>query len=184
MDKKKLIGTIIGVVAFAALIAGATYAYLSVAVNIASGTGVYNVQSMHFLVDYTGGSAISTMPKLLASPTASTADVITVQAGLASGSTPGTMTIYLNTTSSSNTYITGEYLNYSWCEGTCSGTAFNDHKGTVSTTGRTTIATGIVLSSTKKNYNIYLWTDDTKDISQIVGLSYAGYIEAVATQTE
>ncbi len=182
MDRKKLIGAIIGVVAFAALIAGATYAYLSATLGVSNQT--YNVKSMHFLVDYTKGNNITTMPKLLASPTAATADVITVQAGLASGSTPGTMTIYLNTTSASNTYVTGGYLNYSWCEGTCSGTAFNDHKGVVTTTGRTTIATGITLSSTAKSYNIYLWTDDTKNLSSVLGMNYAGYIEATASQTE
>lgn len=40
MDKKKLIGTIIGVVAFAALIAGATYAYWQWSTNTAQATNV------------------------------------------------------------------------------------------------------------------------------------------------
>ena len=182
MDTKKLIGTIVGVIAFAALIAGATFAYLTLTVNVTN--GVYNAKSMHFLVDYTKGTDISAMPAVNPSPSTSNTTVLTVQAGLASGSTPGTMTIYLNTTAASNTYITGGYLNYSWCEGTCSGTDFNDHKGAVSATGRTTIATGITLSSTVKDYNIYFWTDSTKNYASISGLSYAGYIEAVATQTE
>ena len=51
MDKKKLIGTIIGVTMFAALIAGATFAWLTFNATITEGT--YNAASMNFLVDYT-----------------------------------------------------------------------------------------------------------------------------------
>lgn len=183
MDKKKLIGTIIGVVAFAALIAGATYAYLSSAVNVTAGTGVYNAKSMHFLVDYTKGTDISDIP-LLANPTADKAKVLTVQAGLASGSTPGKMTIYLNTTSSSNALITGGYIKYSYCIGTCSGTTFATNTKALTSTNQIAIISDTALSTTKQNYNIYFWIDDKKDLSTVAGLSYAGNISAIATQTE
>lgn len=183
MDKKKLIGTIIGVVAFAALIAGATYAYLSMSVNVTNGTGVYNAKSMHFLVDYTKGTDIGSIP-LLAAPTPDDAKVLTVKAGLASGSTPGKMTIYLNTTSSSNALITGGYIKYSYCIGECSGSTFDTNTKALTSTSQIAVISNTTLSTSQQDYNIYFWLDDTKDLSSVGGMSYAGNISAVATQTE
>ena len=60
MDKKKLIGTIIGVVAFGALIAGATYAWLTYNATITNGN--YLLSSMNFSVVYTKGTAVSAVP--------------------------------------------------------------------------------------------------------------------------
>ena len=62
MDKKKLIGTIIGVAMFAALIAGATFAFLSFTATVTNST--YNGTSMNFLVDYTKGTAITGLPQI------------------------------------------------------------------------------------------------------------------------
>ncbi len=61
MDKKKLIGTIIGVAMFAALIAGATFAFLSF--NATVTTATYNGKTMNFIVDYTKGTAITYIPQ-------------------------------------------------------------------------------------------------------------------------
>lgn len=71
MNTKKLIGTIIGVIMFAALIAGATFAWLTFGVTI--GTNVLAGNTVNFVINYTNGSAISTLPILdsnLAKPTA------------------------------------------------------------------------------------------------------------------
>ena len=181
MDKKKLIGTIVGVIAFAALIAGATYAWLSN--TLAVSNGVYSLNTMKFLVNYTKGTDITNMQSV-SSPTTTNTKSLAVQAALASGSTPGKITIYLNTTSASNAIITGGYLKYSWCVGTCSGTNFADHTGTVSSTNKLAIVTNETLSTTAKTFNVYFWLDGAKDESSIVGLSYSGYISAEASQTE
>ena len=53
MDKKKIIGAIIGVTLFAVLIAGATYAWLSAAVDV--NNGIYQASTGNFLIDYNGG---------------------------------------------------------------------------------------------------------------------------------
>lgn len=181
MNKRKLIGAIIGVIAFIALVAGATYAWLTS--DLAVNNGAYNVKTMNFLVSYTKGNNINNIVSVT-SPTASNTKVLTVKAGLATDSAPGTITIYLNTTSASNAIITGGYLKYSWCIGTCSGTAFSDHTATVSSTGQIALISGETLTTTKKNFNIYFWLDGNKNESTIEGLSYAGNISAIATQTE
>lgn len=181
MDKKKLIGTIIGVAAFAALIAGATYAWASNAATITN--GVYNLKSMNFLVNYSKGANINSV-NAVATPTVSNTTKITVTAGLAPNSAPGTMNVYLNTSSSINEILTGGFLKYSWCIGTCGTNDFASHTGTVGTTAQTVIIPNTVLSTSQQQYNIYLWIDETKDTNSITGKSYAGHISAVATQTE
>ena len=69
MDKKKLIGTIIGVTLFAALIAGATFAFLSFTANVTN--SIYGVNTMNFLVDYTQGTHINGLPQRIGSSTRS-----------------------------------------------------------------------------------------------------------------
>lgn len=69
MDKKKLIGTIIGVVMFAALIAGATFAFLSFTATVTTAT--FNGTALNFIVDYAQGNAISDIPQLRSSTNAS-----------------------------------------------------------------------------------------------------------------
>ena len=76
MDKKKLIGTIIGVIAFAALIAGATYAWFSFALNVT--TGSYSANTQNFIVTYTKGTNITSAPPVLSTPTASGASSLVV----------------------------------------------------------------------------------------------------------
>jgi len=81
MNKKKLIGTIIGVAMFAALIAGATYAFLSFTANAVN--FAFNGTTMNFLVDYTNGNAITGLPQVkgsIGSPgtTFSTSDLVDV----------------------------------------------------------------------------------------------------------
>lgn len=68
MDKRKLIGTIIGVTMFAALIAGATFAFLSFTATVTDST--YNGTAMNFIVDYQEGTYIEDIPQLRSSTTA------------------------------------------------------------------------------------------------------------------
>ena len=181
MNTKKIIGTIIGVIAFAALIAGATYAWLSTQVNVTNGT--YNAKTMNFLVNYTKGTNVTALSPI-ATPTTTNTTKLTVKAGLAAGSAPGKMTIYLNTTSNSNKLITDKVIKYGYCISTNDTCTTITGIGTVNATGRTAIITNTILSSTINNYNIYLWLDGEEINDSHVGLSYAGYIEAIATQNE
>lgn len=61
MNTKKLIGTILGVILFAALIAGATFAWLSGDVTI-NNTQILDAQITNFVIDYKTGSHITKLP--------------------------------------------------------------------------------------------------------------------------
>ena len=178
MDKKKLIGTIIGVIAFAALIAGATFAWLTQ--NAAITNGTYNFGTMNFSVTYSKGTDVTTAPPSLSAPTTSTAHSLNVKANKVSGSAPGNLTIYLNT---SSTTLTANALNYAVCIGNCSSTDLTaaTYKGTVSGTGKVAILSNTPLQASQTTYNIYLWLDPSKVSG---GETYSGYISAEAVQTE
>ena len=136
MDKKKLIGTIVGVIAFAALIAGATFAWLTQNASVTNGS--YNFGTMNFSVAYTKGTALTSVP-ILSAPTTSTAATLNVKANKVSGSAPGTLTIYLNTESSTTAaLLSSGALNYAVCVGTCSSTDLTaaSTKGTVTASGK------------------------------------------------
>ena len=180
MDKKKIIGTIIGVVAFAALIAGATYAWLSFSATITNGTS--NFGTMNFSVAYVNGTAITEVPTL-ESPTAETASSLNVKANKVSGSPDGNLTITLNTTA---TDLTSGALNYAICVGTCSSAVAADltqaasgYKGTITGVGAQDIFT-TPLTASQTTYNIYFWLDSSLVTG---GETYSGYISASAAQT-
>ena len=177
MDKKKLIGTIIGVIAFAALIAGATYAWLTQ--NVATVNGTYNLGTMNFSVTYVKGTNVTNVPALSA-PTTSTASNLNVKANKVAGSAPGNLTIYLNTSSMT---LTAGALNYAVCVGTCSSTDLTAvaNKGTVSETGKLAILSNTPLTADATTYNVYLWLDPSKVSG---GETYSGFISAEATQTD
>ncbi len=184
MNKRKLIGTIIGVVAFAALIAGATYAWLTNTLGVSN--EVYNVASKNFIINFTKGTDISNGVPILASATAGTAKNLNVKAGLASGSTPGKITIYLNI-SSIDTNLKNDSIKYSYCKGTCSGTTFADNTKSLGSSSGNKIAivtNDPVTSTTQTTYNIYFWLDGSKIGDAQLGKSFSGFISAEASQTE
>ena len=76
MNKQKLIGTIIGVIFFVALIAGATFAWLTFNATVTN--GAYNGTTQNFVINYTKGKDIDSVPPKLSSGTASTAKSLVV----------------------------------------------------------------------------------------------------------
>lgn len=188
MDKKKLIGTIIGVVAFAALIAGATYAWLTYSATITNGN--YSLGSMNFSVTFVKGTAVNAVP-ILTNPTAaqvtSGGGSLAVQANKVSGSAPGDLTITLNTeASTAATLLSSGALKYAACIGTCTQTNLTQetYYGTVSSTGPTNIIASTPLTASATTYNIYFWLDSATISDTVVGNAYSGYISASATQTD
>lgn len=127
MDKKKLIGTIIGVVAFAAIIAGATYAWLEISANVSN---VYlNGTAKNFTFQYSGSNEVSNL-KQIASGSATTANItsqtnagtagdgwaaITASKG-ANSAAAGTFRIKFQV--SANDFYTNSII-YVVCKGTC-----------------------------------------------------------------
>lgn len=191
MDKRKLVGTIVGVTMFAALIAGATYAFLTLTATVENGT--YNGSSMNFLVDYTRGTDIDNVPQLT-NATASQAKSLVVKAAKHAGSPGGDVTIKLNTLSN-NAITSSGVLNYAICRGECQENFSNARKGTV-TTGATLNAQGEVesaavidmltepLEANAVSYYVYFWLDSAKITTEHIGKQYSGYISASAVQSE
>lgn len=197
MDTKKLIGTIVGVIAFAALIAGATFAYLTQ--NAAITNGSYNIGTMNFSVTYTKGTAVTSVSPV-ASPTISNTSNLAVVAKKTSGSAPGTLRIYLNTeNATADEILSSGALHYAVCAVSCTKTDLSQetNTGTVTakntatagdTTGKLLIYSGALKDSSTTNanatYNVYFWLDSAAVTSAMQGKSYSGFISAEATQTE
>ncbi len=209
MNKQKLIGTIIGVIFFVALIAGATFAWLTFNANVTNGT--YNGTSLNFTYTYAGGNAVSSITMLGATPARNsikdTAGYIVLTASKAANTAKASsFNIKLHKTSSS---ITPEsVIRYAVCEGTaanCDNTASTDIPSTTNTTfvaygqlgtwdghsditlysDTTTFANEGAASAT---YYVYLWIDGTlvtsENQSSIIGKAFSGYIHASSTQTD
>ena len=177
MSNKKLIGTILGVIAFAALISGATFAWLTYAVNVTGGT--YNGASTNFVVNYTKGTDISDVP-ILTSPTVSTARSLVVSANKTSTSVDGTLSIKLTTTSSDMLTTSGA-IKYKAGQGECADLTSN--VGTVTASGTVEIFSG-ALQSSATSYYVYFWIDAATFSNDHVGKTYSGYISAEAQQTQ
>ena len=177
MSNKKLIGTIIGVIAFAVLISGATFAWLTYSVNVTGGT--YNGASTNFVVNYTKGTDISDVP-ILTSPTVSTARSLVVSANKTSTSVDGTLSIKLTTTSS-DILTTSGAIKYKACQGECADLTSN--VGTATASGTVAIFSG-ALQSSATSYYVYFWIDAATFSNDHVGKTYSGYISAEAQQTQ
>lgn len=182
MDKRKLIGTIIGVAMFAALIAGATFAFLSFTATVTNAT--YNGTSMNFLVDYTQGTAITGLPQVKTG-TPSNSSHLVVNAKKHNNSVDGYLTVKLTTTST-GTLTTGGLVNWALCKGACS-TDFSAAKATgvinSSTSGTINLWTDTELITTAgTDYYVYFWINSNLIKNEHINQSYNGYIHASATQ--
>ena len=184
MDKKKLIGTIIGVILFAALVAGATYAWLTIAFT--ANNANYNTKSKNFVVNFTKGDAIANLPSL-GTPTKDTASSLVVKAYRPSTSAPGTLTIYLNnqSTTENNVIVTAGLLKYSYCIGTnCTDEVFTANTKTVPTGAKVPLITNTTLNTSSTDYTLYFWLDGEKINSTHAGKTFSGFISAEARQSE
>ena len=187
MDKKKLIGTIIGVVMFAMLIVGATYAWLTISATVTNGT--YNTGSRNFVIDYTKGTDVTTLPILSVASendvASSGASSLTVTAKLNNENSPkGDLSLTLVTTSDSGTLVNKGVIKYavSINGGTPTAPQTVSSNNQVLVLSGTTTTTTLIDSTTDDSITVYLWLDAATLTS--TGQSYAGYIKASATQRE
>lgn len=188
MDKKKLIGTIIGIAMFAALIAGATYAFLSFTATVTNATT--NGSSMQFLVNYTKGTEITSLPQLT-SATPSNTSYLVVNAKKDADSVDGYMTIKLSTITN-NDLTSGGLVNWVLCKGACTQTNFSDKKaaGKISLSGATTANPKVttlwtdtdLITTAGTDYYVYFWIDSSLISNKHINQNYAGFIHASATQ--
>ena len=213
MNKQKLIGSIIGVTLFALLVAGATFAWLSVGANITN--SVYNGTTKNFIINYTGGTDITNVLQLSAS-NATTANITSgytsVTASKSANSAPAS-SFKINFNISTNTFTTNSVI-YAVCRGSCptttlatvstnSGiaTATCSNNGNVVACG--TITGGVTTSTTPltlyedtttfnteaqvsdTTYSIYFWisSETLTNTDMNANASISGNISASAVQT-
>ena len=210
MDTKKLLGTIIGVIMFALLIVGATFAWLTLAANITNGN--YAVGTKNFIINYVGGSAISNTVQTSnattveitteANANATTDGWLAVTASKAATSAKASdFTIKLHVTSNT---LTTKALTYAVCKGACpTGVALATVSGEIATCGTGVASCGTIAGNqsnkdivlhtdnetfnvdgavSETTYNIYIWLDSSTIVAADIGKSFSGYIHASATQ--
>ena len=193
MDTKKTIGAVVGVIAFIALIAGATFAWFTASAAVTNAT--YNGTVCSYSLAVTGGNINTTLP--LASSTASSAyhyskthDTIgaqgvmsTVTAKLAnacSASSAGTATIKATISSGASTNCPLSYAVFSGSTTDFSGTALKT--GTITGTAAVDLITTSTLTTTDQTYKIWLYLDGDKiTSSSCMNLAYKGNITVTST---
>lgn len=194
MDKKKLIGTIIGVIMFAALIVGATYAWLSFTATVTNATA--NGTTLTYWVNYSANDTdsdgeidhITDLP-ILTSATTSTAAEATLTAQRPQGSIADNITIYLTTTSTTSLTTSGA-VKYVICETSCDANFSGNTINSVTAASTVSIFTGTLNGTTTSDsnethtYKIYFWLDAATITNSHVGQSYSGYIHADSHQEQ
>lgn len=172
MEKRKVYGTIIGVVAFILFIVGATYAWFT----WTSGTTVLSGTSGCFTIEYTNGTEITgaISPSTDYSGGKSTTATMNIKSTC---TTEGDGTIYLTTNDTTTIDLSQGALKYAVYNGTTEVSS-----GTIN--GDTQALATVALSKTAMTYTVYVWLDGALTDNTYAGLAYSGYIHASAVQTE
>lgn len=184
MDKRKLIGTIIGVLMFGLLMAGATFAWLSFNATVTN-TNV-NGTTLNYWVNYSGGTSLTDIP-ILITPTTENAASVTVTAQRPKGSIADNIKIYLTTTSN-NDLTTSGVVKYVICETECDANFNNNTIGSVTATSTVEIYSDTLPGTTDSTtnatvtYKVYFWLDAATLDNTHLGDTYSGYIHADSTQ--
>ena len=193
MDTKKTIGAVVGVIAFIALIAGATFAWFTVSAAVTNAT--YNGTVCSYSLTVTGGNINTSLP--LASSTASSAYhyskthatigaqgvMSTVTAKLASAcsaSSAGVAEIRATISAGASTNCPLSYAVFSGATTDFSGAPLA--KGTITSASAKTLTTTSTLTTTDQTYKIWLYLDgDVITNSACMNLAYEGNITVVST---
>ncbi len=193
MDTKKTIGAVVGVIAFIALIAGATFAWFTASAAVTNAT--YNGTVCSYSLTVTGGNINTSLP--LASSTASSAYhyskthatigaqgvMSTVTAKLASAcsaSSAGVAEIRATISAGASTNCPLSYAVFSGATTDFSGAPLA--KGTITSASAKTLTTTSTLTTTDQTYKIWLYLDgDVITNSACMNLAYKGNITVVST---
>lgn len=193
MDTKKTIGAVVGVIAFIALIAGATFAWFTASAAVTNAT--YNGTVCSYSLTVTGGNINTSLP--LASSTATSAYhyskthatigaqgvMSTVTAKLASAcsaSSAGVAEIRATISAGASTNCPLSYAVFSGATTDFSGAPLA--KGTITSASAKTLTTTSTLTTTDQTYKIWLYLDgDVITNSACMNLAYKGNITVVST---
>ena len=171
MEKHKVVGTVVGVLAFIALVAGLTYAWFT----WQSGNTILNGTTDCFTINYTNGQAIS--GEIIPSVDYTGGKTTTVQIGIDPSCTiGGTAKIKLTTESSITINLADSAVKYAVYNGDTEVSSGNVTSGTID------LAT-INLTTSQVTYTVYIWVDGAITDNSYVGTTYSGYIHATAEQT-
>lgn len=208
MDKKKFIGTIVGVIFFVALIAGATFAWLTFNASVTNGN--YAGSTLNFTYNYTTGTDVTKINILTATParnaiTAGTGYVALTASKPAGSAKASKFDLILKKTT--NEIGVSNVVKYAVCK-SATATDCNNSASTAipSATNTTWVALGTISTGTTDqtlysdttsfaaegaataNYYVYFWINGdaiiTGNQNQVVGKSFAGYIYATSQQTD
>lgn len=208
MDKKKFIGTIVGVIFFVALIAGATFAWLTFNASVTNGN--YAGSTLNFTYNYTTGTDVTKINTLTATParnaiTAGTGYVALTASKPAGSAKASKFDLILKKTT--NEIGVSNVVKYAVCK-SATATDCNNSASTAipSATNTTWVALGTISTGTTDqtlysdtssfaaegaataNYYVYFWVNSdaiiTGNQNQVVGKSFAGYIYATSQQTD
>jgi len=212
VSTKKIIGTIIGVIAFIAVIAGATFAWLVIQANVINNV-INNATSKDFIITYAGSAAIKN-PKQLASGNAKTSSITSASAAstaddawaavtaskTANSAAAGSFKLKLAISSNS---LTTNSMVYAVCKGPCPTdvalATISDGTATcasgVSKCGLITagsVSDVVLFNDTSTfntnakvdnvTYNIYFWLNANTIDVLDLGKGMNGYIYAEASQ--
>lgn len=192
MDKRKLIGTIIGVIMFAMLIVGATFAWLTFSATVTNAT--VNGITLSYWVDYEKGENISDIPQLIEG-TKTTASKVTVTAKRPEGSIADNIKLYLTSTSTGLTTTSG-IVKYVVCAEhdinyQCDENFSNRTIESVTATSTVEIYSGTLDTDDDTGegilheYYVYFWIDSptlSNDHFKEENKHYSGYIHADSNQ--
>jgi len=210
LDKKKLIGMILGVTMFAALIAGATFAWLTFEANVVNGN--YAGKSLNFSYTYGKGTDVGGISILSATPARNAIAVakgyVELTASKPAGSAKASsFDIKLHKTS--GTISPESVIKFAVCRSKTATDCNNAASTTIpATASGNFVAVGALGSwdgssdkllysdtasfaaegAANMNYYVYLWIDGTliseDNQDTIIGQSFSGYIHASSTQTD
>ena len=193
MNTKKTIGAVIGVIAFVALIAGATFAWFTASAAVTNAT--YNGTTCSYALTVTGGNINTSLP--LASSTASSdyfyakthatigeqGVMSTITAKLASACSAdlaGAATIAAKITSGASDTCPLSYAVFSGSTTDYTGTPLKS--GTITSSTAVTLTTTEKLTTTDQTYKIWLYLDGDKiSDSTCMNLAYTGNITVTST---
>lgn len=180
-SKKKLFGTILGVVLFVVLIFGVTYAIYTWATT-PEDEKLVEGNADCFSVVYTKGEDIgsdNSIEEIQIGSTYTDGKSTTIKIKLDSSCkiTSGGATLYLNTTEMSDVLKNNNILNYQVLDGSTS-----KNSGVISDVGTIPIYENFTVTTSEKNITVYLWINgqyiDNSNVNDILSSIYKGNITA------
>lgn len=182
MKKAKLIGSIIGVFLFIALVAGFTYAWIawqSNNINIAGRSDCFDID--YGISQQIGSASAKASLSMTSDYTEGLSAKVSLSLKTECANIPGTATLYLNTTNVGTTSGTSSgILNGALKYTVVSGTSVLAN-GVIDSNNKIPLLDNIDVSSTSPTtYTVYVWLDGKVADNSYANLNYIGYISAEA----